>query len=265
MTKRITLQFLCPFVYYGGRVAFYISGGNMKFSTIGYIYYINNIVNDKKYIGQTIMDIKKRWSCHRQTLKSNKHDNSHLQNAWNKYGEDKFEFVVIEKYPIEMLDEREIYWIKKIDTTNRDKGYNIDGGGNKGKIISEERRIQMTKRKHSDKTIKKMSDSNKGRIVTDETKKKMSLSRNGIKLGEHINVCRKHKNSSSKFFGLSLHKTQKDWICQIHIKEKIIFIGRFKNELEAARAYDKYIIDNNLDRPLNFPNNSSLPFENNND
>ena len=31
------------------------------------------------------------------------------------------------------------------------------------------------------------------------------------------------------------------------------FIANFTNEMKAARAYDAHVIANNLDNPLNFP------------
>lgn len=49
------------------------------------IYMIINNINEKKYIGSA-KNIDKRWYEHRYTLNKNCHDNSLLQNAWNKYG-----------------------------------------------------------------------------------------------------------------------------------------------------------------------------------
>jgi len=48
------------------------------------------------------------------------------------YGEDNFEFSIIEECPISMLDEREIYWIDKLKTYvgfDDCQGYNDDLGG----------------------------------------------------------------------------------------------------------------------------------------
>ena len=55
------------------------------------IYCIKNLENGKIYIGKSV-NIKNRWISHRNTLKNNKHDNSYLQNSWNKYGESSFVF-----------------------------------------------------------------------------------------------------------------------------------------------------------------------------
>ena len=60
------------------------------------IYGIRNVINDKIYVGQTGESFLRRYWHHRWKLKNNSHDNQYLQNAWNKYGEDSFEYVVLE-------------------------------------------------------------------------------------------------------------------------------------------------------------------------
>lgn len=62
------------------------------------IYKIVNLVNDKFYVGSTIHK-KVRFRQHRKLLRNNKHHCKPLQAAWNKYGEDKFDFRVIEEVP----------------------------------------------------------------------------------------------------------------------------------------------------------------------
>src|SRR6185503_19285195 len=59
------------------------------------IYKIINLINEKFYIGSAV-NIRKRWNCHKYQLRKNKHPNSHLQNAWNKYGELNFKLELIE-------------------------------------------------------------------------------------------------------------------------------------------------------------------------
>lgn len=62
------------------------------------IYKIINLVNDKFYVGSTTNQ-KVRFRQHRKLLRGNRHHCKHLQAAWNKYGEAKFSFAVIEKVP----------------------------------------------------------------------------------------------------------------------------------------------------------------------
>lgn len=87
---------------------------------------IRNTINNKKYIGQS-KDIKLRWTHHKCDLNANCHSNKHLQGSWNKYGEDVFEFSVIEETKQEDLNARERFWITYYDSVNN--GYNFDYGG----------------------------------------------------------------------------------------------------------------------------------------
>jgi len=77
------------------------------------IYVILNIVNGHKYVGQS-KDISNRWDQHRQLLRRNKHNNLYLQNAWNKYTEQSFKFVIAELCPDQDLNDREQYWIERV-------------------------------------------------------------------------------------------------------------------------------------------------------
>ena len=93
------------------------------------IYKITNLKNNKAYIGQST-DIKTRWKNHKKELENNSHRNSHLQNAFNKYGEEAFEFRILEETFEENLDDAEEYWIDYFDSTNPRKGYNLREGAN---------------------------------------------------------------------------------------------------------------------------------------
>lgn len=108
----------------------------------GTIYKIENLVNGKVYVGQTVKNVQRRMQCHIVKLNGNYHNNIHLQNAWNKYGEKNFKFSIIEHCPIDIIDDREIFWInfykKKCGV------YNIEGGGNYRKIITSETKKRLS-------------------------------------------------------------------------------------------------------------------------
>jgi len=58
-----------------------------------------------------------RFRVHEQKLLAGTHHSAHLQNAWKKYGPEKFEFSIVEIVDAqEQLTKREQYWIDKFDT-----------------------------------------------------------------------------------------------------------------------------------------------------
>lgn len=77
------------------------------------IYKIINLVNDKFYVGSTT-NKKVRFRQHRKLLRGNRHHCKHLQAAWNKYGEEKFDFRVVEDVPDgEDLAAAEDRWLRE--------------------------------------------------------------------------------------------------------------------------------------------------------
>ena len=97
----------------------------------GYIYFIINKINGKRYIGQTI-NLKRRKNTHFNNLKNNTHPNYKLQQDWNTWGEENFSFEY-EEYEIskkEELNEKEIFAIKLYNTFQQ--GYNLTEGGDGG-------------------------------------------------------------------------------------------------------------------------------------
>lgn len=91
------------------------------------VYSITNIVNGKKYIGSTKTSFKSRWRNHMKLLRKGAHNNKHLQNSFIKYGEDKFEFSILEIISDKnsILD-REQYYIDTLNVCNPNIGYNLE-------------------------------------------------------------------------------------------------------------------------------------------
>ena len=97
----------------------------------GWIYYIRNKINNKKYIGQTAWNINKRISKHKGQLINNKHYSKNLQEDFNKYGMDNFEFIILDEFTFsdkellkKVLIDMEKFYIDLWDTENDMKGYN---------------------------------------------------------------------------------------------------------------------------------------------
>lgn len=95
------------------------------------IYKILNKNNGKFYIGSS-KNIEKRWKRHKIRLSNNYHPNQHLQASWNKYGEGSFDLLVIEECCIDMLLEREQYYIDNTNCIDKKVGYNMSTKAGKG-------------------------------------------------------------------------------------------------------------------------------------
>ena len=109
----------------------------------GIIYLIINKDNGHKYIGQTTQTLNKRWQQHIQAaLRLN---DAPLYRAMRKYGNHKFMIREIDECDVEMLDEKEQYWIEYYNTFESANGYNATSGGGRT-VFSEE-----TKQKISEK------------------------------------------------------------------------------------------------------------------
>lgn len=97
------------------------------------IYKITNNKNGKIYVGQSI-DIYDRWKQHKYKAFNSKEKgyNSAIHLAFRKYGIENFSFEVIEECQQDKLDEKEQYWIKKLNSLSPN-GYNILLGGQKNR------------------------------------------------------------------------------------------------------------------------------------
>ncbi len=88
----------------------------------GVIYKISNDINSKLYIGKTTKPVEVRFKQH-------KYSKSAIGNAIRKYGIEHFKVEVLEECDtLEQLNEREIFWIKELNT-KYPNGYNLTDGG----------------------------------------------------------------------------------------------------------------------------------------
>lgn len=147
------------------------------------IYVIANTINGKVYIGKTARNIKERWTEHKSKLRNGNHNNHHLQNSWNKYGEKAFKFLVLEYCPVEQLDDREIHHIAVYK--ERDMCYNLTDGGDgvTGIVLSEESRLKISETKRgkrlTEEQRRRISEGQMGRVISQETRNKISAANTG--------------------------------------------------------------------------------------
>lgn len=121
---------------------------NSNLKNIVGIYCIENIINNRKYIGSS-RNIYSRLEKHMSLLKHNKHLNPILQNSVNKHGIENFKCYLIKECNNEDLEIEEEFYIKK-----EVKPYNI--------------RYQVIRPINTPEINKKHSDTKKRMFLTGE-------------------------------------------------------------------------------------------------
>lgn len=154
------------------------------------IYQIRNLVDGKIYVGSAF-NLLKRRAQHRCRLNSKNHGNCHLQNAWNKYGENNFVFEVLEFIPLdnEILKKRETYYIQKLNVCDRSIGYNLSPDALRNTLCEESKQKIREKvkgnqnwlgKRHTEETKKRMSEWHTGKVVKQSTRDKLSKINQGV-------------------------------------------------------------------------------------
>lgn len=145
------------------------------------LYIITNVDNKKEYIGKDVI-LPSRWSHHKSLLTTKTHHNSHLQSAWNKYGESCFTYKILEYVELRDKEEdpegylkdckyligREKWWIDLLDLKNPNKGYN--------KLDPETGALGC---RRSEELKARISASLMGHSVSEETRAKQSAAKVG--------------------------------------------------------------------------------------
>lgn len=141
------------------------------------IYKITNLKTNKFYIGLTIQNINTRFNHH--VYESKLGSTSYLHRSILKHGKENFKIEKLdEAQTIEELQNKEVFYINSLNTTNRKIGYNIAQGGS----------IGLNGFKHTEESKRKMSESSKGIYHSNETKQKLSILRKGKPLPEIANI-----------------------------------------------------------------------------
>jgi group I intron endonuclease len=179
-----------------------------------YIYVLQNITNNKIYVGQA-KNLKRRWKSHRDA--ANKGDTRPLYNSMRKHGFDNFEMNMIEEFDnLNDCNNAEEFWIQFFQSRNKEIGYNIAYGGN-NKAHTPETKAKLSKiktgTKASPETKKKMSDAHSGennsmfgRNHSDEALEKMSQAKEG-----------KYDGENNPFYGKTHSEETRKLLSETHI------------------------------------------------
>lgn len=196
---------------------------------------ITNIINNKKYIGQTVSYLSsgrkygviRRWTSHVSDAK-NKADNGirHFCNAIRKYGKDNFNVEILLICNLEMMDYYEKEFIKLYDTLSP-KGYNLETGGANKKRLHQETKGKISKSQR----FLNMKDDDKERLIYSM----QELSLNELPFG--INYTH---HTINKYEGFTVRQSDG--------KLKSIISNRrtLTEKLEMALKYFEYCETNNL-------------------
>lgn len=143
-----------------------------------YIYKITNTITKKCYIGQTKRTINRRFRSHISEAKRNLYD-TYLHRSIRKYGEENFYIEIVEECDQHTVYEREMFWIKHLNTKSP-TGYNLHDGG-KGGCLNPSLELKQ-----------KLSNSKKNKVPWNKGKKGCQVAWNKGKRG----VSSKAKNTS---------------------------------------------------------------------
>lgn len=239
----------------------------------GSIYIIKNKINDKVYIGQTIMSVHERFMSHKKPSVLKQRSTYKLYNAMNKYGIDNFYVETLEEnVPLDELDELEIKYISQYDSYNN--GYNSTPGGDGrliNKINNEEKVLKMAQKGIKAQEIADVFNVNKATIFRtlhklgfyyhasqEEMKELFNLGFTNLEIGELLKcdpdtVTRKLQKEGIRKHRLPLNK-----------RENFDYQGLFndyQNNIPISKLCEKYDLSKSvLRRTLkehNIPNRTN--------
>ena len=206
------------------------------------IYCAQNLINQKKYIGQTTHSLDARIRGHKAEAFSKK-SKIHIHNALRKYGMENFVWTIIcHASDQESLNRAEMYYIKYYRTM--EIGYNHKEGGAHGKLskqtklkisIANKGKLSWMKgRFHSKETKDKIKEAREHQIFTKETRQKMSDNKKGIPWPKSEEV--RKKLSESKI-GIPLTEETKSKMSESRIGKKHSEITKGKMGITAKKRW----------------------------
>lgn len=113
----------------------------------GGIYKIENMINGKVYVGKTV-NFRKRYVSYKSSYFNNtpRQINSYFRSAIDKSKPENFTFSVLEFCGVEIMAERELFWMVELSSTKLDSGYNLRMDSSTGMITHDSTREKISKR-----------------------------------------------------------------------------------------------------------------------
>lgn len=189
-----------------------------------WIYKITNEINNKIYIGQTIVSVEERWYKHKwNALNLQKYA---LHQAMHKYGIENFKIEILtETNSKEDLDRLEKKYIKEYNSFVNQNGYNMTDGG-EGSSPTEEVKQKLREArkdyKHSPETIEKLKKAwEKRGPVSEEARQNMSKAAKGKPKGPFSEEHKRKLTEARRKRGSYSEKTRRKMSESMKGKNKI--------------------------------------------
>ena len=221
----------------------------------GIIYKITS-PSGKVYVGQTVRSFEKR-------MREHKRDSSCctlIKRAIDKYGNEMVYEIIEEDVPQEHLDDREIYWIKELNSLAPD-GYNLNTGGRFYEATQEVKdNVQMAKIKSKIEKDGYMGDvrKNTGQNINmfypriRRRNKHIPLSTGGFRTEEEaIEVLKQYTEDPENFTIVdnrhinsigSVYPTNNGLAWMVECKRGN-YLGTYKTKEEAQETLERYLRD----------------------
>ena len=205
------------------------------------IYKIVNKVNQKFYLGST-QNFHIRKLSHFASLRRKRHHSIHLQRAFDKYGEENFEFTIVEECENTLEREQEL-----LDSLDLSLCYNISGTASGGNMLLNHPDKEKLKREAGER-LRKAKRSLPIGDKNPNWKGGKTYCSCGIRINSGVKACIKCTDKTGKnnpFFGKKHNKETKDLISQSRKgkyngnQEKVVIIDKIEyiSLSEAARIF----------------------------
>ena len=153
----------------------------MVLAVVSGVYAIIHRDSGRWYVGQS-KSVKNRWKEHRNHLRRGTHRNSRIQSAWDRYGEDAFDFVILILAPIHLLNDLEQAYLDDPETSHFNIARCAEASA-RGRKHSPEHRAKLSAslkgHQHTAETRAKIGAVHRGRKMSPEAIEKMAASRRG--------------------------------------------------------------------------------------